>query len=82
MPKGYWIASGQFFEGIGKPLGNAQIPAVSQKEPSAKTWQFPSFFSEVSHFCLYLSKVKETVENFKNLQRFFSSFCSFHPYHF
>jgi hypothetical protein len=31
MPKGYWITSGQFLEGIGKPLGNAQIPAaVSQ----------------------------------------------------
>ncbi len=30
MPKGYWIASGQFLDGIGKPLGNAQIPAVSQ----------------------------------------------------
>jgi hypothetical protein len=30
MPKGYWIASGQFLEGIGKPLGNAQIPAISQ----------------------------------------------------
>ncbi len=30
MPKGYWIASGQFLEGIGKPLGKAQIPAISQ----------------------------------------------------
>jgi hypothetical protein len=30
MPKGYWIASGQFFEDIGKPLGYAHIPAVSQ----------------------------------------------------
>jgi hypothetical protein len=30
MPKGYGIASGQFLEGIGKTLGNAQIPAVSQ----------------------------------------------------
>jgi hypothetical protein len=30
MPKGYWIASGQFVEGIGKPLGNAQISAISQ----------------------------------------------------
>jgi hypothetical protein len=26
MPKDYWIGSGQFLEGIGKPLGNAQIP--------------------------------------------------------
>jgi hypothetical protein len=25
MPKGYWITSGQFLEGIGKQLGNAQI---------------------------------------------------------
>ncbi len=32
MPKGYWIAFGQFLEGIGKLLGNAQIPAISQKE--------------------------------------------------
>ncbi len=30
MPKGYWIASGQFLEGIGKLLGNAQIPRISQ----------------------------------------------------
>jgi hypothetical protein len=30
MHKGYWIASGQFLEGIGKPLQNAQIPVVSQ----------------------------------------------------
>jgi hypothetical protein len=32
MPKGYWIASGQFLEGIGKTLGNAQIHAISQQE--------------------------------------------------
>jgi hypothetical protein len=30
MPKGYRIASGQFLEGIGKPLENAQILAFSQ----------------------------------------------------
>jgi hypothetical protein len=30
MPKGYWITSGQFLEGIGKPLGNTQILAISQ----------------------------------------------------
>jgi hypothetical protein len=30
MPKGYWIASRQFLEGIGKLLGNAQISAISQ----------------------------------------------------
>jgi hypothetical protein len=30
MSKVYWIGSGQFLEGIGKPLGNAQI------SPSAK----------------------------------------------
>jgi hypothetical protein len=30
MPKDYWIAFGQSLEGIGKPLGNAHIPAVSQ----------------------------------------------------
>jgi hypothetical protein len=29
MPNDYWIASGQFLESIGKPLGNAQIPAIS-----------------------------------------------------
>ncbi len=30
MPKGYWIASGEFLEDIGKPLGNVRIPAISQ----------------------------------------------------
>jgi hypothetical protein len=30
MPKGYWPASEKFLKGIGKPLGNAQIPATSQ----------------------------------------------------
>jgi hypothetical protein len=30
MPKGYWAASGKFLKGVGKPLGNAQIPATSQ----------------------------------------------------
>jgi hypothetical protein len=30
MPKGYWKTSRQFFKGIGKPLGNAQIPIVSK----------------------------------------------------
>jgi hypothetical protein len=30
MFKGYWKASGQFLQGIGKPLGNAQIPAANQ----------------------------------------------------
>jgi hypothetical protein len=30
MPKGYWIASGQFLEGTGTPLGNAQISIFSQ----------------------------------------------------
>jgi hypothetical protein len=25
MPKGYWIACGQFLKVIGKPLGNTQI---------------------------------------------------------
>jgi hypothetical protein len=32
MPKGYQIGSWKFLNGIGKPLGNAQIPAVSQQE--------------------------------------------------
>jgi hypothetical protein len=32
MPKGYWTASGKFLKGIGKLLGNAQIPATSQYE--------------------------------------------------
>jgi hypothetical protein len=32
MPKGYWAASGKFLKGVGKLLGNAQIPATSQKE--------------------------------------------------
>jgi hypothetical protein len=48
----------------------------------AKTWQLPSLFSEAPCFCLYLLKVHGTVGNFKNPQRVFSNFCSFHPYHF
>ncbi len=32
MPRGYWKASGQFLKSIGKPLGNAHIPAASQYE--------------------------------------------------
>jgi hypothetical protein len=30
MAKGYWKASGHFIKGTGKPLGNAQMPTVSQ----------------------------------------------------
>jgi hypothetical protein len=30
MPKAYWKASGQYLKGIGKPLGNAQMPNVRQ----------------------------------------------------
>jgi hypothetical protein len=30
MPKGYWPASEKFLKGIGKPLGNTQIPTTSQ----------------------------------------------------
>jgi hypothetical protein len=30
IPKGYLIASGQFLKGTENPLGNAQIPAISQ----------------------------------------------------
>jgi hypothetical protein len=49
MPNGYWIASWQFLEGIGKPLGNAQIPAARREgriaqRLLAKTRQFPSLF--------------------------------------
>jgi hypothetical protein len=87
MPKDYWIASRQFLEGI----GNAQIPTSANRKQGrmaqqllAKTWQFPSLFSEATYYVLrlYLLKVKGTVENFKNPQRVFSYFCSFHPYHF
>jgi hypothetical protein len=48
----------------------------------AKTWQFAALFSEALRFYLHLLKVKGTVENVKNAQRFFSYFCSFQPYHF
>jgi hypothetical protein len=79
-----WIASGQFLKGIGKPLGNAQITPTSQYErretcPAAidKNMAILSLFSEESRFCLHLSKVKETVENFENALRFFSYFYSF-----
>jgi hypothetical protein len=30
MPKGYWAVSGKFLKGVGKLLGNAQLPATSQ----------------------------------------------------
>jgi hypothetical protein len=32
MPKVYWAASGKFLKSVGKPLGNAQLPATSQQE--------------------------------------------------
>jgi hypothetical protein len=32
MPKGYWKAFGQFLKGIGKPLGNAQIPPSANRK--------------------------------------------------
>jgi hypothetical protein len=38
MPKGYWAAFGKFLKGIGKPLGNAQIPA----QPIGEEGEFPS----------------------------------------
>jgi hypothetical protein len=89
MPKGYWEAFRQFLKGIGKPLGNAQIHAVSQLKrrhycPAAisKNVTISIPFSEEMHFGLHLLEVEGAVENFKNAQRFFSYFCSFQPYHF
>jgi hypothetical protein len=65
MPKGDWIASGQFSTCRGKLLGNAQIPSVSQYErrqncPAtiSKNVAIPLIFSEAQHFCLYSSKLK------------------------
>jgi hypothetical protein len=77
--RGYWKATGKCPNSSRQPVGDK---AESPSSYWLKTWQFPSFFSEVPRFCLYLLKVEETVENFKNLQRDFSYFCSFHPYHF
>jgi hypothetical protein len=48
----------------------------------AKTWQFPSLFSEGPHFCSHLLTVKGAVKNFFDAQRLFSYFYSFQPYHF
>jgi hypothetical protein len=31
IPKGYWITSGQFLEGIGKPLGMPKFPPSANK---------------------------------------------------
>jgi hypothetical protein len=39
MPRGYWKISEQFLKGIGKLLGNAPIPAVSQWE---RRWNWPA----------------------------------------
>jgi hypothetical protein len=71
MPEDYWIASGQFLEGIGKPLGKAQSPAVSQLEtrldcPAAicQNVSIPIPFSEAPYLYLYLLKVKGTVKIF------------------
>jgi hypothetical protein len=39
MPKGYWKASGKFLKGVGKPLGNAQIPIGEEIELPSSYWQ-------------------------------------------
>jgi hypothetical protein len=84
MPKGSWIASGQFLKSFGKLLRNAQMPPISQQGEGrtaqwllAKTWQFPSLSFKVPHFLLHLLKAEEAVKNFKNAKWFFSYFCSF-----
>jgi hypothetical protein len=58
MSNGYWIASGQFLEGIGKLLGIAKFPLSANRRQGriakrllAKIGQYPSLFSEALHFC-------------------------------
>jgi hypothetical protein len=78
--RGYWKAE---WNGMPKfpPSANRRQGRNAQRL-FAKTWQFPSLFSEETCFCSYLLKVKGAVENFKNPQEVFSYFCFFHPHHF
>jgi hypothetical protein len=82
MPKGYWAAYGKFLQGKGKPLGNAQLPEPANRRGGrisqqllAKSWQFPSLFSEGPRFCSHFLKVKGAVKIFFNAQRLFSFFA-------
>ncbi len=109
--KGCWIAAEYYYQGIEKPLGNAQrlleslwailkgywkaagkCPNICRLLANrragriaqwllAKMQQYPFISSELLCFCLYLLKVGEAMENFKNAQRIFSYFFSFQPYH-
>jgi hypothetical protein len=45
------------------PSANKSKGRITQRL-LAKTWQFPSLFSEAARFCLFLLKVKGTVENY------------------
>jgi hypothetical protein len=89
MPKGYWAATGKFFKGIGKPLGNAQIPQPANRRGGriyqwlvAKMWQFPSLVPEGQRFYSHLLKDQGALKIFFNAQWLFSYFCSFQPCHF
>jgi hypothetical protein len=82
MPKGYWAASGKFFKGIGKPLGNAQIPQPANRREGriyqrlvAKTWQFPSLVPEGQCFYSHLLKVQGAVKKCLNAQWLFPIFA-------
>ncbi len=54
-------------------LANRRAGRIAQRL-LAKMLQFPFISSELLRFCLYLLKVEEAVENFKNAQRIFSFF--------
>jgi hypothetical protein len=89
MPKGYWAAPGKLLKGKGKPGGMPKYPQPANRRGArisellfAKTWQFPSLFSEGPHLRSHLLKVKGAVKIKKNAQQLISYFCSFQPYHF
>jgi hypothetical protein len=50
MPKSYWKAAGQFINGIGKLLGNAQIPPISQRRGGRIVQQLST---KEGNFCLF-----------------------------
>jgi hypothetical protein len=77
MSKGYLKASWQFLMGIGKQLGNDQIPAVSQEDkrqncPAAIGKNMEIFCSFPQKCCISISKNKKSFKFFKNSQRLLS----------
>jgi hypothetical protein len=63
------------------PLANRRGGGIAQ-QLLAKTWHFPSLFSEAPHFCLQLHlKVTGAMEKFFKRSAALLIFCSFQPYY-